>query len=629
MMLYGEAKIMHLRDVFYNSDILDKYQEGTMRKIYSNSNETSIAYLVQHDSDKFILKVLKGCAKTNEEADHIISIASQDVETHKNDTPAKSIEFRKLENNGLISLEILYEIEGTRLAQILESTSAARALEIAKKSVDILAAYENNGILHGKINLGNMQYKDFIMKIINFGIPHRSPDEKDENSIGWIPLYLPPEVLNNPKEISVNKIDIYSWGMTMYQFLNKLTNEELAAQLSLFKGNPKNYKNFFDMINAIELTEDRDKIITKFLRNILSQALSENPKERPTFKELKIKFDKIYSNVGMYKDFPIENFCELGKLIQNIKKIEKDKEILGQKHHSKITELKEKYEKYKEETKQTYFQIEKMKQITAERNKIYEENIQEFSKKLDVDYQIAKKDNKNIEILKIEEAKRRLHKIQIKAELEKLPSAEKKVTKNKELLWKPANELIKNLKYEKGSKSGNKVDDAYSELIENKCERIDLHEVDIGDLGGIIIAKGIQKATKLIVLNLMNCGLKGFGMKIIGTALKNHPSIYSILLGNELKSQSENSEEINSQHFNKIQGKSAITISEMIISCKFLTDINLSNCETEENEQQILIRAINRNQRISQAWLFGYNEELVKRILLRKLTILKVNSKDQ
>ena len=94
--------------------------------------------------------------------------------------------------------------------------------------------------------------------------------------------YLPPEVLET-RQGEPTAVDIYCWGISLYQLLNGWTDEELLENIAIRKAN---YKAFLDNVKKLKVKEDPDGSIGKKAVEILLKVLSLNPRDRPDFKKL-------------------------------------------------------------------------------------------------------------------------------------------------------------------------------------------------------------------------------------------------------------------------------------------------------------------------------------------------------
>jgi len=99
--------------------------------------------------------------------------------------------------------------------------------------------------------------------------------------------YLPPEILSNSGEFNCGKIDIYSWGITIYQLITGKTVEELSKEVASFKYPGTEYTGFLRLVQGIKIKGDTEGYVSSLISGILLLVLDISPLKRPTFAVLK------------------------------------------------------------------------------------------------------------------------------------------------------------------------------------------------------------------------------------------------------------------------------------------------------------------------------------------------------
>ena len=94
--------------------------------------------------------------------------------------------------------------------------------------------------------------------------------------------YLPPEVLVTERG-EPNALDVYAWGITLYQLLTGRTADELEKDGILRR---TDYKAFLDNVQKLRVKEDPDNSIGKKIIEILQKIFSLDPKNRPNFSRI-------------------------------------------------------------------------------------------------------------------------------------------------------------------------------------------------------------------------------------------------------------------------------------------------------------------------------------------------------
>ena len=96
--------------------------------------------------------------------------------------------------------------------------------------------------------------KENKIKVLDFGVSIKFntasqmfQSKTSAGMIGGTTRYLPPEVLNQ-KKAWAGRIDIYTWGMTLYQLLTRKDDRTLEEEIPI---RLTNYPKFLDNIKKL------------------------------------------------------------------------------------------------------------------------------------------------------------------------------------------------------------------------------------------------------------------------------------------------------------------------------------------------------------------------------------------
>lgn len=219
------------------------------------------------------------------------------------------------------------------------------------------------------------------------------------------PIYAPPEILElhskeNPKEIALDKINVYMLALFFFGHILKIKNEEINSLLELRNAGKIAYGKFLQFL----ITKSEDYIknmkgnneIETFIFGLLFKCLTYDPSSRLSPKELAkeimkfetkngkndsylVKFGRIYENIEE-RFFP---FYEISKLDNKGIIISKEEakcndEVMAQ-LNSQIIQQQCELEKNKHECLEL---VEKVK-VLAEKEKKLQDNIQEKNKEIE------------------------------------------------------------------------------------------------------------------------------------------------------------------------------------------------------------------------------------------------------
>jgi len=221
-----------------------------------------------------------------------------------------TIELAENEYSGsYMYIEIIFEYAGTSLNK-LEAVTFYEAYNLMRQSANALRFLHDIGIAHFDIKPANMAYdkNSDTLKIINMASAFGAADRKEITEItqsffdkmrSTTPEYSPPEVLRKIKgkeeipnlEISLDNIDVYSWGICFYSMLLKKTPIDLVKENNRYKlASENDYKDYIKIIegslNAINVKDSIEKELKDKIKDLLLGALSYKPRSRSAMKNL-------------------------------------------------------------------------------------------------------------------------------------------------------------------------------------------------------------------------------------------------------------------------------------------------------------------------------------------------------
>lgn len=209
-------------------------------------------------------------------------------------------------------IEILFDHSGLPLNE-MGPLSVEMAYNLVRQSSYALFMLHNtNGNCFG-IKPEHMVYdkeKDMLKIIDMSGIFGSSPRKKTEGALVefqseqrlCFPEYAPPEVLRMVEKlepvaglvVTANAIDIYNWGMNMVSLILNRTREDLIGEYKKFKlRDAEDYKIYLDFVGKsmeeVKTSNSTGNDMKEIMKEVLLSALSYNPKERPTMREISSK----------------------------------------------------------------------------------------------------------------------------------------------------------------------------------------------------------------------------------------------------------------------------------------------------------------------------------------------------
>ena len=329
------------------SNILYNYPNGLLELIYASKSKQQFVYKLYIDSSEiYILKIIE-CSNVQEINNAISEYELNNRVAKLTSYVVKPIDEYKFSPNNS-TFEALYEYGGESLHSLKSKLNSQEVLRIMLGLIEPMIIMQSNCILHSDIKPANIVVNNGIPKIIDFGvsIEYEKSDEFHSFSIepkGITKPYAPPEILNNEPFIP-SKIDIYCWGMTLFQVLSRTNEKDLRDMIDL---RTKDYKGFIKNIKKLKLKDCTDKRLSDIIKKILIFVLNDEPKKRPLFEELKEYID--YQREEMEKESKDQDAIEEKKKPKKQDKIDYKEKY--KKKKKEYNELEEKYEKLKEKYK--------------------------------------------------------------------------------------------------------------------------------------------------------------------------------------------------------------------------------------------------------------------------------------
>jgi len=154
---------------------------------------------------------------------------------------------------------------------------------------------EQNGVIHGALRPENIIIEHEKCLLADFGVKLDFLNEERMNSVmdsvmckmlDEMDIYAPPELFQGDRSY-LAKIDIYVWGMCLYQLITDMTNDVMKQKISLRK-NEKTYEQFLSEIKNLKLTDKGvDVQLQKWVKSVLLRVLNYHPGKRPNFRVIK------------------------------------------------------------------------------------------------------------------------------------------------------------------------------------------------------------------------------------------------------------------------------------------------------------------------------------------------------
>jgi len=315
-----KASVKNAKGTLYMTDILNEYGDGYIQKLQESIDGSRSVFLIYHNKNKYVLKTITyGLSDTEDIEQTRKEYFLSEKMMGLTQNIAKPLNKMELINSelGEIYIEMLYEYGGESLLTLAGKLDAQEILDICLKTLEPLSIMQENLVFHSDIKPANIIYQNGVIKMIDFGTSNdfnsrtklfKFTATLSNKVTGYTPAYCPPEILRESKNYILNKMDVYCWGMTIYQLITNRTCTELEAEAQNFKLPGKDYRGFIDLVKKIKLTGDAKGEVTEWIIQVLLTVLDEDPAKRPTFIQLRKKFedrDKL-ENIAGYKELVMQ-----------------------------------------------------------------------------------------------------------------------------------------------------------------------------------------------------------------------------------------------------------------------------------------------------------------------------------
>ena len=291
------------------TSLLDAYINPTLVMI--DHNQFSIVYRVEYGPAFHRQTVILKSIKVGEESDmephpDCIERAQQEYAILKNFDHTNAIKAHNAEfNQNKTRFEILMEDWGEALTTFkAKNVHSTQIIEWFRQMVDVLDYGEQKKVYHGDLKPKNILIKDGRAKLIDFGVSKVLSDTKYANTlqtiklIGHTPVYNAPELLKKKGPYFMNKMDVYSLGITFFELIENISIPNLKKyMIERVDQLEEEYKGFLQIIKKIELkseNQSKDYYNTSKFIPILISTLQFNPRARPPFSKLKILMDQFH-----------------------------------------------------------------------------------------------------------------------------------------------------------------------------------------------------------------------------------------------------------------------------------------------------------------------------------------------
>ncbi len=208
---------------------------------------------------------------------------------------------QEAEDNTDIIIDTFFGYRVVSLSSRISEVKADEIMHIARKTLKPLALLERKHTFHSDIKPSNILVNTQGEYAIIYFEPSKRPMNKqfdkakitlDGEVIGLDQIYAPPEAFSeydaSLRVRMLNKIDVYCWGMTLYELITKKTPDKLKSEARKYKygRTEPEYEKFLKKIKRLSLPGDRSGILSKIINAVLYKVLAFNPEDRPSFAEL-------------------------------------------------------------------------------------------------------------------------------------------------------------------------------------------------------------------------------------------------------------------------------------------------------------------------------------------------------
>ena len=220
------------------------------------------------------------------------------------------------------TIELLYEFGEETLQSKLPEMSIGERIEAMKKLLIPMEVLEQNEVIHGALRPENVIVEHEKCLVADFGVKLDFLSDERMNSVmdsvmckmlDEMDIYAPPELFQGERSYPT-KIDIYVWGMCLYQLITDMTNDVMKQKISL-RRNERTYEQFLNEIRNLKLTDKGvDVQLEKWIKSVLLRVLSYHPEKRPNFKVIK---NELNMNTLIY-DAEIKQYRRVVKCNSNV-----------------------------------------------------------------------------------------------------------------------------------------------------------------------------------------------------------------------------------------------------------------------------------------------------------------------
>lgn len=327
--------------------IIKKLGEGTNGQVFlikskKTQKEYALKAIVTRNLERFLIRKIKEEVYNLKKLDHpnIISFKCAFESNEKTELLNIITEYA---DNGDLEIKLnenhkrkIYFDENQLLDWLIQSCLAINYLH-------------DNSIIHRDIKPSNIfLMKNNIIKLGDFGVSKNISNFKRTKTMIGTPLYIAPELINN-QEYSF-EIDIWSLGVTFCHMMTLEFPFEGRKTEKLYENILKMNKNK-NILNKEKnnYNENILKNYSKEFRNLIDELMSEDPKKRPTAKQI-LEKNFIMERIKLYlkeNNFDLssaENFIQIYERKEK-EDIIKDNFEMDSKKHNKIPIIIEEIEK--------------------------------------------------------------------------------------------------------------------------------------------------------------------------------------------------------------------------------------------------------------------------------------------
>jgi len=298
------------------TEILNKYRDGYIAEVYALNirGEDRTIYKVFTNEGTFLLKTttyFTSNVAVRDKIDQEFKITDQykideNGETVSNFLKLKDRKEYTDELTHKTTIEALYEFGQQTLQSKLREMSISERIEAMKKLLIPMEVLEQSGVIHGALRPENIIIEDEKCLVADFGVKLDFFNEERMNSVidsvmckmlDEMAIYAPPELFQGERN-HLTKIDIYVWGMCLYQLITDMTDDVMKQKITL-RSNQRTYQEFLSEIKNLRLTNKGvDVQLQKWVKSVLLRVLSYHPEKRPNFRVIK---NEANMNTLLYK----------------------------------------------------------------------------------------------------------------------------------------------------------------------------------------------------------------------------------------------------------------------------------------------------------------------------------------